>query len=493
MSDAEQRKLLVPRREARNNDPHHYQKSNVNEQSGRRTDFSNASAIGDITESDDETEVESTWCCSGMVAGLRLLCGGFIRPLMTHLRMQRGDEVNHVSDKNNSSERVDTRTVIDAESGKESTLATGSTSFVDPSLLVVTRGEREEVAVHPPSRIKYNKSLPYTIDCEKKSSVLSFEDTSYFLIGGQKAPHGSLNSPLTNGASPINHPIHVTALTTADVVRAIQSERSPLRSVDQLVALLERCAEYLPVRVEVEIEEEEIQTHIQTQDSSVAVCVSVLGPLRPAPHAAVLAVLEDVLLEDCDPTALRIAALHVADIPFAGDAVPTAPRAESNGHLDVLPPLRHSNTDEPHAAARVAAFAKNLLNGGAHINAVRLTRCSFTPSDLGRGLRLPVMHLRQLIFEKCPLTAAHVDALVRLARAENKRSSGGRAHQCLVELQVSGSLTEESVNALLSYFHDDLMDTLVSLRVLRLPSLWLPVARKHPLLEQRPFILVTST
>ncbi|KAH9586179.1 hypothetical protein LSM04_008281 [Trypanosoma melophagium] len=492
MSDAEQSRLLVPRREARNNNPHHLQGHNANGKRDKRRDVYNYSAPDDTTESDGESEEVSRWCCSGIRAGLRVLCGGFVCQLMTHLKMQRGDGMNHFSD-NNSSEGIYTRTNLNTQSGKEPTLVTGLTSSTSAPLVVAAREEKD--AIHASSQGKRNQPLTYTIDCENKTSALPFEDSSYFLVGGQKAPRGSVNSPPPEGTRLVNEPTHPTTLTTAEVMRVIESERRPLHNVDQLLVVLERCSEYLPVRVEVDVEEGEKkgETDIQGQDSSVSVCVSVLGPLRKTPHAAVLAVLEDVLLEDCDPTALRLAALHFADIPFTGDAVPTAPRAESNGHLDIFPPLRHANSQEPHAAARVVAFARNLLNGGAYITAVRLTRCSFTPSDLGRGLRLPVMRLRRLLFEKCPLTAAHVDALVRLARAENKRSSGGRAYQYLVELQLSGSLTEESVNSLLSYFYDDLLETEVSLRLLRLPSLWLHAARKHPLLDQRPFIVATGT
>ncbi|CCD15508.1 unnamed protein product [Trypanosoma congolense IL3000] len=296
--------------------------------------------------------------------------------------------------------------------------------------------------------------------------------------------------------------------STTSIMHALEDEREAIHTLEQLCTVLERISEYSPVRVEAELD----GRGSGDTDSSVHVplchiCLQVFGPIRLTPHSAVLSLLEDILLEDCVPSSLQISSIHFADVAFSSEAataLQSTTQTDGDADLDVLPAFGFPTTRRggldtgdnkelrKECIERFCVFAKNILECYNHTTSVRLTRCSFTPGDLGRGLKLPLLHLRCLYFEKCPLSAAHIDALLRMAKAASRQSSRAQAFQWLEELQLSGSLTEESVSAVLSYFYDELLECEVSLVSLRVPSLWLRVARSHPLLERQPMLVVSS-
>lgn len=300
----------------------------------------------------------------------------------------------------------------------------------------------------------------------------------------------------------------VPEASTNDIIRAVENDRGMLHTTEQLSAVLERLAEYLPIRVEVELDERGPRGDTSSNCFLHHLCLQILGPVRTTPHSALLGLLEDILLEDCVPTSLRISSIHFADVSFSVEPAPGMQSTEEANNVvsfDALPIFGFTTTRvasgdvaenekvKKECTERFCAFAKNMLECYSHTTSVRLTRCCFTPSDLGRWLKLPLLQLRRLYFEKCPLTAAHLDALIRLARATSRQSGRGQAFQRLEELQLSGSLTEESVAAVLSYFSDELLDGEFALVSLRLPSLWLRVAQSHPILERQPSLIVTST
>ncbi|KAG8343930.1 hypothetical protein ERJ75_001179900 [Trypanosoma vivax] len=295
---------------------------------------------------------------------------------------------------------------------------------------------------------------------------------------------------------------------TLKILSILEDERVPLKTFQQLAMFLERVSAYLPVRVEAEKDINWGGNQPALRFPSMChVCLQVLGPIRCTSQAAVLGLLEDILLEDCVATSVSITSIHFADIIFSPETAGTlhgSTLSGSSAYLDVLPSLGSASAHSSGAVVndealmkecndRLCAFAKNMLESCAHIRAVSFTRCSFSPSDLGRGLRLPLTQLRRLRFEKCPLTVSHIDALLRLARATNRQSSGAMALQYLEELQLCGSLTDESVGMLLSYFSDELLGDQASLISLRLPTPLVHATRTHRILERYPHLVVTGT
>lgn len=368
------------------------------------------------------------------------------------------------------------------------------------------------------------------------------------------------HSPLATAARPSHRGVADPTGAETTAAEEVERLRAPVYTLEQLSSLLDRCAAHLPVRVEVTAE-----------GAPGNYTLHIVGPLQPSEQADVLGVLEDIVLDDCDEGSLCMAGLHISDVCFTsrggGAAEVGRHRAHSNAFLDMLPSLR--DDDELSAGAvgddeagrrrgtpfagtgaprsteartgidaspsrrapvrltsravkecemRFLAFVKNLMENRAHsLQTVRLTRCLFTPLDLGSTLPLPLKTLRHLVFEQCPLTPAHVDALLVLARAGSRQRRGGPSPSALPtfdrpnsnaeakgvaiagtalgnvsELQLSGALTEDAVGELLSYLQDEAArdGRRPALKILRVPSLLVRAAREHALVETHPFIQV---
>ena len=96
-------------------------------------------------------------------------------------------------------------------------------------------------------------------------------------------------------------------------------------------ALTQGLAPYLPLRVEMELDlnsssslsaiRGDAVSSTTPAPTAVPLCAHVLGPVQPAPTAAALRLLEDLLIEDCDHNRLCINALHCADLDLRGVAV----------------------------------------------------------------------------------------------------------------------------------------------------------------------------
>ncbi|KEG08540.1 hypothetical protein DQ04_06961040 [Trypanosoma grayi] len=504
MNSSAERKLLIPRRAARQEDHHHCCNQQKNE-TNRSTTFGSGGAgsyesspLGDEVDSDDEAEAGEKSCCGRVQTGFSLLYGVTLQPLLARLTPRRVHQIGqHPLEDNENNKKYNNDVSISSPTTNNTEVSGGNglSSVVEP-------GGR--VTFNPP-RARHERAPLSPNSAGDSTSTREFAGAATVKPDAVSAV---ASRSVQGGANRAVRPADCCDTTTTELLRAIESERVPLRTLGQLASVVERFAEFLPVRIEVEEERRNVTSSSSSLSSSCQVCVEVLGPLHATPNAAALGLLEDILLEDCVAGCLSITCIHFADIVFSGDAasgVQSATRVESNGYLDVLPSLgfsvdRGTRCGTADAGAmlkecceRVCAFAKNMLECCSCVDTVHLTRCSFTPSDLGRGLTLPILRLRRLLFESCPLSAAHVVAFVRLAKTENKRGGEVRALENLVELQLSGSLTEEALNALLSYFNDDLFDSEVSLTTLRLPTLWARVARSHPLLERHPLLVITGT
>jgi len=268
---------------------------------------------------------------------------------------------------------------------------------------------------------------------------------------------------------------------------------------------------------------------LEQLEKPTAICIHLVGPVQPTPHAELLSVVEDILLDDCEEEYLRLTSLHYCDVDFSVTGRYAAPamvsidaasptrvdddRAQSNAFLDMLSPLTGSgagwpavnvgSTSGPHFGgedpaalclrechARFLAFLRNILDTRlTDVQTFNLTRCTFAPMDLGRYLLLPLTgSLRRLRFSQCPLTPAHVETLLQLCRAAGA-SAGGVPLAGLVELQLCGSLTEECIASVLNYFQNAI-PTKPALQVLHLPGMLVHSAKQHAFVESHPYIEV---
>ncbi|CCW68707.1 unnamed protein product [Phytomonas sp. Hart1] len=354
----------------------------------------------------------------------------------------------------------------------------------------------------------------------------------------------------------------------AMVLDEIEAHRHPIHTPEQLIVFLERCADFLPVRIEVEREgtalpQDSTRSMEKDTSSTLEYRLHFLGPLRPNPYTAVLSIFEDVIMDDCDSNALRLVSIHCSDLCFSshinpsekgvvgmdsfdivGDKIssrdewqiksdlndvmisycPLQKQQQSIHSLNVadgnyggyqsaksMQPLCDRSLLTPTATQdslqllkeshmRLLGILKNVMDNMANtIHSVRFTRCVFAPIDIGHSLPLTLSPLVELLFEQCPLSPAHIDALLQLARSETRRHvastfSGSHpppAFSRLTELQLSGSLTDECISELLSYFWDEVVDEKgTALRVLRLPSLLLRSAKGHPFIQAHPYVRV---
>lgn len=318
------------------------------------------------------------------------------------------------------------------------------------------------------------------------------------------------------------------------LVERVEAVREPIYSVAALALSLEHCTAMLPVRLAVE----------ETAGRLDEYTLTIAGPLIPTQHSSVLGTVEDIILDDCDTGAVQLTAVRLSDVSFTGTrncvsaadwssparrAGSEAPSSENLSATDAAipaPPLSPAVVEE--CEARLLAFVKNVMeNQLDSVQHMHLTRCQLAPLDLGRALPLPLVGLRGLTLRQCPLTPAHIDALVLLARAENCRTgaeqtAAARPHYRrhgstldgdpstdapdaaaeatgaspfalgnLAELQLSGNLTDDAVAELLSYFNDDIaVFERPALHTLYLPSLRIRAAREHPFIEAHPYVRV---
>lgn len=306
----------------------------------------------------------------------------------------------------------------------------------------------------------------------------------------------------------------------------IESARAPIRTIAELTSLLERCRSYLPIGLQVELDgymnahtrhaDESRQASFASASTTASTtptmhfCLHVLGPLHILPTSSILSVLEDVLLDDCDAEVLSLSSIRCSDLDLSrqnrmsrrravrGDGVDmrnnnnvnnkssgssdeedNSDADGANGELQVL---------EKECHTRLLVFVTNVMRTREReLSTVWFTRCMFRPPDMGNTFPLNVRHVRRLLFEQCPLAAAHVEMFLYLAQQSSTPDRGSFA--ALQELQLSGSLTEECVADVLDYF-DDEMQTKPLLRVLRLPVMVCRSIRKHHFLQSHPYIEV---
>eukprot|EP00796_Vickermania_ingenoplastis_P008312 gene8312-5826_t len=265
--------------------------------------------------------------------------------------------------------------------------------------------------------------------------------------------------------------------------------RCAFQSATSLQAYLDRYNPHLPVQLSVQAD----TTAPQVPGAVEPLLLVARGPVRVSPHAALLGLMEDVLLEDCDP-ALPLTALLVSDIRLGADGPPRpAPNrcallADFLVAPDELPGDGAAAGAMLEASQRVSILLHNLLEEAAALRTLCLRRVVCPPPALERlmaSLGDPST-LCRLLFEQCPLTTAHIESMVRAWRgrnaAANAGSSGAAALSRLTELQLSGPLTADSAERVLDYFEETWAGP-QCLRVLRVPPL---LAAE---VQQRPFAL----
>ncbi|CCW62370.1 unnamed protein product [Phytomonas sp. EM1] len=357
-------------------------------------------------------------------------------------------------------------------------------------------------------------------------------------------------------------------IDVATVLDKLEAHRHPIYTLEQLVDFLTRCADFLPLRIEVEREgtsppQDPVRSMERGMTPTLEYGLHFLGPLQPNPYTAVLSVLEDVIMDDCDSNALRLVSIHCSDLCFSSHLSVFEENSEGKGSLGVTggrtlsqvdwpaksdlddmmspqyPPQQHQQPACPlnvvdgegggyqlakssqlwlsgfpstppvlqdslellkESHMRLLGILKNVMDNMTNtIHSVLFTRCMFAPIDIGQSLPLTLSPLVQLIFEQCPLSPAHIDALLQLARSETRRQTSPvfsgvhppPAFSRLAELQLSGTLTEECISELLSFFWDEVVDEKGTvLRVLRLPSLLLRSAKSHPFIQAHPYVQV---
>ncbi|KAG5474344.1 hypothetical protein LSCM1_03124 [Leishmania martiniquensis] len=327
------------------------------------------------------------------------------------------------------------------------------------------------------------------------------------------------------------------AYSVALALEEMEASRQPLRTLEQISAALTTCGPYLPFRVEVETDlasatpspAPDTEAMPAARDSAskrstpaptlprVPLSLHVLGPLLPCPTAKALRALEDILLEDCDGSLLPLCALHCADLDLrrvrmgedGDDARPgiatLLQRSQSNPFLDLLvSPTTNDYAGTIATVSQVLDFLKRLVAArAAQLTTLHFTRCYFVPHDVGQSIPLPLATVRRLRFEHCPLTPAHVDALLALARQQDALAPSqlGEAHGvssspsrrslsfgALEELQLSGSVTPECISELLDYVEEQQQKRNgggqgVTLRQLCVPSSVVCAAKAHPFVQ----------
>lgn len=368
---------------------------------------------------------------------------------------------------------------------------------------------------------------------------------------------GAAVAPRHGGSADVNRSAQESDATAgptspyavAMTMDALEAARQPLRSLEQLSFFLGRLAPYLPLRVEMELDlnsssslsaiRGDAVSSTTPAPTAVPLCAHVLGPVQPAPTAAALRLLEDLLIEDCDHNRLCINALHCADLDLRGVAVGGEEtldlarrsgstsgieegnlRAQSNAFLDLLVSPVTANARRTAGASpggkleggvastalsaaaattHVVTFLNNFVKGrGPQLTTLHFTRCFVVPHDMSRFVPLPLRTIRRLRYEHCSLTPAHIDALLTLARNEDSepRNVGRGAAGCvsrpfgmLEELQLSGPLTSECIAELLDYIEEQQLavtegsNTAVALRQVVLPSALVRVAKEHSFIQ----------
>lgn len=289
--------------------------------------------------------------------------------------------------------------------------------------------------------------------------------------------------------------------TFDDVLR----NRKPFDSVSAVQRYLDRYNHLLPVQLRVENDVRCTFTPSLTaavQPMTLSIC----GPLRPSRHASLLSVLEDVLLEDCEMD-FPITALYCEDLHFEdeGETTPPTPRSNhewlseylSSSEVLNLPDLTEATMQQQRivsfreSARRVFILLSNVLEACAHLEAAHYCRVSCLPREVrtlcgttpGAFCRET---LRRLVFDRCPLTPSHIDLLVQGMREG--------CFAALMELQVSGSLTDHCVTKILSSYEEAGWggNLAVPLRILRVPTFLVSAARRHPFAAANPQLRIEA-
>lgn len=313
----------------------------------------------------------------------------------------------------------------------------------------------------------------------------------------------------------------------ASLLEALEAQRRPLSTMDDIRDATSALAALIPIRVEVDVDLNSSQP-IGNGDAVIAYCLHVLGPLQPCTTANALNLLEDLLLDDTEGGPLRCTAIHCADLDFRetgllmGDGRGGLRSAtdtsvfQSNNFLDLMGspiPASFEGKRGDGAASRlecgrrVLTFLRNLVEVQVtSLTTLHFTRCFFSPHSMGHALPLPLASLHRLYFEGCALTPAHVEALIYFARQSdviqadqygasfNTSRPVHKSFAVLEELQLSGPLTQESVLELLSFLEgqQELQDREVKLRLVRLPMTLVRCALHHPFIKGNASLIKVS-
>lgn len=325
--------------------------------------------------------------------------------------------------------------------------------------------------------------------------------------------------------------LHSSSSSGPDQVTIVQIAKSPIYTFEELSSRLKLLHNALPVTMQVHRE-----TNVMMVDGEggalsgcpVPISVGFSGPVRyvsclaafrddvdpsaDRPHqqldggaasaagtvvtpATAFDVAETLLL-DCAAGELHVQALVVSDLHWDASAT----LFEDNA-VDVPDELFETFDD---TKRRWFGLLHNIVSGSTTTTttttgnrpssppslSVVFQRCTFTPTDLLEGL-LPsavCLHATQLRFVSCPLTDAHVAAMLRRVRQVNQQE--GECFNKLRVLQLSGTISADAVNSVLRFFDEEVESSVLSEVVV--PSAVAQVVLRHSLTIRLPSLLVNG-
>lgn len=366
-------------------------------------------------------------------------------------------------------------------------------------------------------------TIPLPVRCNSSS-------TSSLSSPFSEGPVGPL-SPLAfaekNSSFSQNEWLSDIGNSVAEVESDARNHRRAFQTCEELQAYLERYKALLPVDVSVK----RVDKELSNSDGAEGIQLCLRGPVRPSPHAALLSIIEDALVEDCELT-LPITSIHCSHFnflmpnyfldgsshslgngkepfegnieamryfmsPWGGAEICRCAAEDSEKHG------RGTSSQEAltySATCRFLIFLQNVFDSVGNIIQVREFQSITCDADLFASLSgLPfsssnipscgiVPQLRILRWASSPLTAVHIDSLVKGLRTF-QQCTGSDIFARLTELQLSGSLSSDSVDKLLVYFEEccELEKHEHSvLRMLRLPHSVLEEASRHTFTQAHP-------